>query len=172
MEEPLFTPVKASTIKNKKGRFSEPSPELITSDLWPNITAFPSFSIAIIAPRNYSRGSTECSTPTKNTLRNSESRFSRVICWIYPKNSTKKTSKLASSTLLVWPKLISGWRWRSELRAAKKTESITSNVKAESLYTKPEQVWNVYKALSDIGPMFSIAAAFGYDNNNNSHRLI
>jgi len=34
-------------------------------------------------------------------------------------------------------------------------------VKAESLYTKPEQVYNVYKALSPISPMFSIAAAFG-----------
>merc|ERR1712110_194742 len=36
-----------------------------------------------------------------------------------------------------------------------------SSVKAEALYTKPEQVWNVYKALSAISPMFSIAAAFG-----------
>jgi len=36
-----------------------------------------------------------------------------------------------------------------------------SNVKAEALYTKPEQVYNVYKALSPISPMFSIAAAFG-----------
>jgi len=36
-----------------------------------------------------------------------------------------------------------------------------SAVKAESLYTKPEQVWNVHKALSEVGPMFSIAAAFG-----------
>merc|ERR1712114_171693 len=36
-----------------------------------------------------------------------------------------------------------------------------TQVKAESLYTKPEQVYNVYKALNPIGPMFSIAAAFG-----------
>lgn len=36
-----------------------------------------------------------------------------------------------------------------------------TNVKADALYTKPEQVWNVYKTLSAIGPMFSIAAAFG-----------
>lgn len=36
-----------------------------------------------------------------------------------------------------------------------------TSVKAESLYTKPEQVWNVYKTLSAISPMFSIAAAFG-----------
>jgi len=36
-----------------------------------------------------------------------------------------------------------------------------TGVKAESLYTKPEQVWNVHKSLSEIGPMFSIAAAFG-----------
>lgn len=34
-------------------------------------------------------------------------------------------------------------------------------VKADALYTKPEQVYNVYKALSAVGPMFSIAAAFG-----------
>lgn len=34
-------------------------------------------------------------------------------------------------------------------------------VKAESLYTKPEQVYSVFKTLSAIGPMFSIAAAFG-----------
>jgi len=34
-------------------------------------------------------------------------------------------------------------------------------VKADALYTKPEQVYNVFKALSAIGPMFSIAAAFG-----------
>jgi len=36
-----------------------------------------------------------------------------------------------------------------------------TGVKAESLYTKPEQVYNVYKALSPISSMFSIAAAFG-----------
>jgi len=36
-----------------------------------------------------------------------------------------------------------------------------TGVKAESLYTKPEQVWKVFKTLSAIGPMFSIAAAFG-----------
>ncbi|XP_059082502.1 uncharacterized protein LOC131880024 [Tigriopus californicus] len=36
-----------------------------------------------------------------------------------------------------------------------------TGVKADDLYTKPEQVWNVHKALSAISPMFSIAAAFG-----------
>ena len=36
-----------------------------------------------------------------------------------------------------------------------------TGVKAESLYTKPEQVYKVYETLSAIGPMFSIAAAFG-----------
>ncbi len=36
-----------------------------------------------------------------------------------------------------------------------------SAVKAEELYTTSEQVYKVYKALSAIGPMFSIAAAFG-----------
>merc|ERR1719350_1294968 len=36
-----------------------------------------------------------------------------------------------------------------------------SGVKADALYTKPEQVYNVYKALSPISPAFSIAAAFG-----------
>lgn len=36
-----------------------------------------------------------------------------------------------------------------------------TGVKADELYTKPEQVWNVHKALSAISPMFSIAAAFG-----------
>jgi fructose-bisphosphate aldolase class II len=36
-----------------------------------------------------------------------------------------------------------------------------TGVKADELYTKPEQVFNVYKALSVISPMFSIAAAFG-----------
>merc|ERR1712008_279665 len=36
-----------------------------------------------------------------------------------------------------------------------------SAVKQESLYTKPEQVWNVHKALSAVAPCFSIAAAFG-----------
>lgn len=36
-----------------------------------------------------------------------------------------------------------------------------TGVKAEALYTKPEQVWNVHKALSAVGPWFSIAAAFG-----------
>ncbi len=30
-----------------------------------------------------------------------------------------------------------------------------------ALYTSPEQVYRVYEALSKIGPMFSIAAAFG-----------
>jgi len=36
-----------------------------------------------------------------------------------------------------------------------------SDVKAESLYTKPEQVWHVHEALSAVAPCFSIAAAFG-----------
>ena len=36
-----------------------------------------------------------------------------------------------------------------------------SDVKAEKLYTQPEQVWTVHKTLSAIGPCFSIAAAFG-----------
>jgi len=30
-----------------------------------------------------------------------------------------------------------------------------------SLYTQPEDIWDVYHALSQIGPGFSIAAAFG-----------
>jgi len=36
-----------------------------------------------------------------------------------------------------------------------------TGVNTEALYTKSEQVYNVYKALSAISPMFSIAAAFG-----------
>jgi len=36
-----------------------------------------------------------------------------------------------------------------------------TGVKADDLYTKPEQVYKVFKTLSAIGPMFSIAAAFG-----------
>jgi len=35
------------------------------------------------------------------------------------------------------------------------------DVDPEKLYTTPEQVFAVYEALSKIGPMFSIAAAFG-----------
>eukprot|EP00543_Licmophora_paradoxa_P009119 CAMPEP_0202447658 /NCGR_PEP_ID=MMETSP1360-20130828/6423_1 /ASSEMBLY_ACC=CAM_ASM_000848 /TAXON_ID=515479 /ORGANISM="Licmophora paradoxa, Strain CCMP2313" /LENGTH=396 /DNA_ID=CAMNT_0049064853 /DNA_START=47 /DNA_END=1237 /DNA_ORIENTATION=+ len=35
------------------------------------------------------------------------------------------------------------------------------NIDPEKLYTSPEQVWSVYQALSKIGSMFSIAAAFG-----------
>lgn len=35
------------------------------------------------------------------------------------------------------------------------------NVDQEKLYTSPEQVWAVYERLSKVGPMFSIAAAFG-----------
>jgi len=35
------------------------------------------------------------------------------------------------------------------------------DVDPEKLYTTPEQVYAVYEALSAIGPMFSIAAAFG-----------
>jgi len=36
-----------------------------------------------------------------------------------------------------------------------------SGVKAESLYTTPQQVYKVHQALAPISPMFSIAAAFG-----------
>jgi len=36
-----------------------------------------------------------------------------------------------------------------------------TGVKQDDLYTKPEQVYTVFKTLSKIGPMFSIAAAFG-----------
>jgi len=35
------------------------------------------------------------------------------------------------------------------------------DVDSEKLYTTPQQVYNVYKSLSKIGTMFSIAAAFG-----------
>jgi len=35
------------------------------------------------------------------------------------------------------------------------------DIDPEKLYTTPEQVWSVYEALSKIGDMFSIAAAFG-----------
>ena len=35
------------------------------------------------------------------------------------------------------------------------------DVDPEKLYTSPEQVYSVYEALSKVGPMFSIAAAFG-----------
>jgi fructose-bisphosphate aldolase, class II len=35
------------------------------------------------------------------------------------------------------------------------------NVDPDKLYTSPEQVYAVYDALSKIGPMFSVAAAFG-----------
>lgn len=35
------------------------------------------------------------------------------------------------------------------------------HVDPEKLYTSPEQVWAVYEALSKIGDMFSVAAAFG-----------
>lgn len=35
------------------------------------------------------------------------------------------------------------------------------NVDQDKLYTSPEQVWKVHETLSAIGPMFSIAAAFG-----------
>jgi len=35
------------------------------------------------------------------------------------------------------------------------------DIDPEKLYTTPEQVYSVYEALSKIGPMFSIAAAFG-----------
>jgi len=35
------------------------------------------------------------------------------------------------------------------------------DVDPEKLYTSPEQVWGVYEALSKIGSMFSVAAAFG-----------
>jgi len=35
------------------------------------------------------------------------------------------------------------------------------DVDPEKLYTTPQQVWSVYESLSKIGPMFSIAAAFG-----------
>lgn len=30
-----------------------------------------------------------------------------------------------------------------------------------ALYTQPEDIWDIYKALSKISPMFSIAAGFG-----------
>lgn len=36
-----------------------------------------------------------------------------------------------------------------------------TGVDKDSLYTQPEDVYEVYKALSPIGPNFSIAAAFG-----------
>lgn len=36
-----------------------------------------------------------------------------------------------------------------------------SDVDKDALYTSPEEVWTIYKALAEVGPMFTIAAAFG-----------
>lgn len=36
-----------------------------------------------------------------------------------------------------------------------------SDVDNDALYTSPEEVWDMYKALAAVGPMFSIAASFG-----------
>lgn len=36
-----------------------------------------------------------------------------------------------------------------------------TGVDNNSLYTQPEDIWDIYKALSAISPMFSIAAGFG-----------
>ena len=36
-----------------------------------------------------------------------------------------------------------------------------TGVNNASLYTQPEDIWDVYDALSKVGPNFSIAAAFG-----------
>jgi len=36
-----------------------------------------------------------------------------------------------------------------------------TSVDNASLYTQPEDIWDIYKALSAISPMFSIAAGFG-----------
>ena len=36
-----------------------------------------------------------------------------------------------------------------------------SNADNNSLYTQPEDIWDVYSALRAISPCFSIAAAFG-----------
>jgi fructose-bisphosphate aldolase, class II len=36
-----------------------------------------------------------------------------------------------------------------------------SGVDNASLYTQPEDIWDVYKALAEVGPYFSIAAGFG-----------
>jgi len=36
-----------------------------------------------------------------------------------------------------------------------------TSVDNNSLYTQPEDIWDIYKALSAISPMFSIAAGFG-----------
>lgn len=38
---------------------------------------------------------------------------------------------------------------------------IPSGVDNASLYTQPEDIWDIYSSLSKISPMFSIAAAFG-----------
>jgi fructose-bisphosphate aldolase class II len=35
------------------------------------------------------------------------------------------------------------------------------NVDNNSLYTQPEDIWEIYKTLSAISPYFSIAAGFG-----------
>ena len=48
------------------------------------------------------------------------------------------------------------------ITGARKTASITATSRPEDLYSKPEEIHDVYKALQPIAPDFySIAAAFG-----------
>jgi fructose-bisphosphate aldolase class II len=36
-----------------------------------------------------------------------------------------------------------------------------ANHVSDSLYTQPEDIYDIYKALSEVSPFFSIAAGFG-----------
>ena len=68
------------------------------------------------------------------------------------------------------------WKWSLALRVSGREISYhcscgfvggeedgvdNTGVDNEDLYSKPEEVWEVYKAMSAVGPMFTIAAAFG-----------
>merc|ERR1712080_748497 len=100
---------------------------------WPNITVFLSYYTVITALRSCYLGLTECWRLMRNISRLMASHCSLHTCWILAKSSMKRISPRVEST----------------------------GVKADALYTTPQQVFKVHQALAPISPMFSIAAAFG-----------
>ena len=52
-------------------------------------------------------------------------------------------------------------RWYTNIERSLNIGVDNTAVDNASLYTQPEDIWDVYRNLAEVGPYFSIAAAFG-----------
>ncbi|KAL6451570.1 FBA1 Fructose-bisphosphate aldolase [Candida maltosa Xu316] len=83
------------------------------------------------------------------------------ICWIYSKKSMMKTLPLVLNISKEMSKMNQWLEMEIGITGGERSGVNNEHVEKDALYTSPETVFAVYKALQPISPNFSIAAAFG-----------